>query len=387
MDKALVLSLGRDMTYLVACALHGRLPEREFLEKVDFANLYKMAKFHNMQSMICILLTKCRKVYGEEIVPAEDFERFNKAYQVTMRRLVMFDIEREALCSFIGERGWYLCLKGVVMQNYYPVIGMRQMADNDILVDPEVCADIRDYFVARGYEVESFATGCHDSYLKGMLNFEIHRKLFSSVAKTRRGHDYYGNVREMLIPGEKKGELLFSDDDFYVYFLYHAYKHYATAGCGIRTLADIYLYRKKNTRLNPEYINSQLEALGIAEYEENSRKLAFLLFDREATPEIKLPKELSEMLDYYITSGVFGTTSQLFDNAISDVTGGGELTGRLKLKYLMSRLFPSIEYYREHHPRATKWIIPIPFLWLMRVLRVFTKTKVIAEEVNKLNEK
>ena len=174
MTKETAIKAGKDMIYLASCALHGRIPEQGELAEMNLREVYSMAKFHSLQSIVYICLAKCVKSYGKEIVSDEVFHRFAADYQLTMRRLVTFDIEREAFLDFLGQRGWYLCLKGVVLQRYYPSLGMRQMADNDILVDESLCPEIRDYFTSRGYESESYGTGCHDSYLRGMLNFEIH---------------------------------------------------------------------------------------------------------------------------------------------------------------------------------------------------------------------
>lgn len=386
MEKTEILSVGRDMIYLASCAFHSRIPEKETLLEMNIARVYKMAKFHSMQSIIYICLANCVKKYGEEIVDAQIFKRFAMDYQGTVQKLVKFDVEREALCELIGEHDWYLCLKGVVMQNYYPTLGMRQMADNDILVGPKSYAPIRDYFVKRGYEVHSYGKGCHDTYFKGAMNFEIHRKLFSSAAKTRQGWDYYKTVKDKLIPGKKQGEMLFTDDDFYVYFLYHAYKHYATAGCGVRTLMDIYAYYSKNERLDAEYIAEQLSVLGIAEYESNSRKLAFALFSPNATPKTEIGEEMTEMLLYYLTSGTFGTQTKMVENSLSDASHGDSVTLDVKLKYILGRLFPPYSFYREGYPRLSKLIFPIPFLWLIRLSRIITRRKAIADEVNKVKE-
>jgi hypothetical protein len=385
-EQTEVLSIGRDMLYLVSCALHGRIPEKKYLDKMNFAKVYKMAKFHSMQSIVYICLTKCRKEYGDDLVDAETFAKFSGDYQATMRKLVMFDVEREALCNLISDGGCYLCLKGVDLQHYYHTLGMRQMTDNDILVDEGSYEKIRDYLVSKGYSVESFGKGCHDTYCRGPMTFEIHRKLFSEMAKTRLGSDYYKNVSKMLINGERKGERLFSDDDFYVYFLYHAYKHYVVAGCGVRTLADIYVYCTGNKRLNWEYINKQLDLLAISGYEKHSKRLAFALFDPDVTPDTEIDDDLQEMLLYYVTSGTFGTTSKLIENNVADVAKGNELTNAVKIRYLLGRVFPPMSYYREFYPKLSRWIIPIPFLWVKRLFRGFGKSKTIAEEVNKVKD-
>lgn len=386
MTKENAIKAGKDMIYLASCALHGRIPEQGELAEMNLRQVYSLAKFHSMQSIVYICLAKCLKAYGESAVEPEVIAKFYADYQLTMKRLVMFDIERESFLEFIGQRGWYLCLKGVVLQRYYPTLGMRQMADNDILVDPSLCPEIRDYFSSRGYEIEGYGVGCHDSYMRGMLNFEIHHKLFLEAARTRRGADYYGNVKDMLIPGDRPGEMLFNDDDFYVYFLYHAYKHYAEGGSGVRTLMDIFLYRTKNHRLDEKYIARQLDTLGISDYADGSYELAMRIFSPEARPTDILEPALSEMLEYYVTSGTFGTRQHMVENNVADLAKGEGVTAITKFRYLWRRLFPDISYYNLSGMSLPRKIYTVVKIWFSRLFRGIRNHKTHTNEVKHLND-
>ena len=386
MTKETAIKAGKDVIYLASCALHGRIPEQSELAEMNLREVYSMAKFHSLQSIVYICLAKCVKAYGKEVVSDEVFHRFAADYQITMKRLVMFDIEREKFLEFIGQRGWYLCLKGVVLQRYYPSLGMRQMADNDILVDESLCPEIRDYFTSLGYEAEGYGVGCHDSYIRGALNFEIHRKLFMAAARTRRGADYYGNVKSMLIPGEKPGEMLFGDNDFYVYFLYHAYKHYAEGGCGMRTLLDIYVYRTKNTNLDVKYIKKQLDLLGISAYADGSYELAMKIFSPEARRDDILEPQMAEMLEYYITSGTFGTKQRMVENNVADLAKGGGVTAITKLKFLWRRLFPDMSYYNVAGMKLPRKIYTVVKIWFSRLFRGIRNHKTHTSEVKHLDK-
>ena len=53
-----------------------------------------------------------------------------------IRKVLLFDAERKKLCAWMDrEQIWYLPLKGIILKEYYPSVGMRQMSDNDILFD------------------------------------------------------------------------------------------------------------------------------------------------------------------------------------------------------------------------------------------------------------
>lgn len=45
-----------------------------------------------------------------------------------VRKVLLFDVERKKLCAWMdSEHIWYLPLKGIILKDYYPSIGMRQL--------------------------------------------------------------------------------------------------------------------------------------------------------------------------------------------------------------------------------------------------------------------
>ena len=70
---------------------------------------------------------------------------------------------------------WYLLLKGLISREYYPTPALREMSDNDILVDRKYMKDIYDFMVGRGYSIKGYGTCNHDEYLKNIEEYdEIH---------------------------------------------------------------------------------------------------------------------------------------------------------------------------------------------------------------------
>ena len=69
----------------------------------------------------------------------------------------------------------YLPLKGIILQDVYPKLGMRQMVDNDILIDINKRHLVREYMVENGYTVDGYGKDMHDCYIKSpIFNFEMH---------------------------------------------------------------------------------------------------------------------------------------------------------------------------------------------------------------------
>ena len=60
----------------------------------------------------------------------------------------------------------YLPLKGIIMKDYYPSVGMRQMSDNDILFDADAWERMEKHMISEGYKAEYVGKGNHDFYLK-----------------------------------------------------------------------------------------------------------------------------------------------------------------------------------------------------------------------------
>lgn len=66
------------------------------------------------------------------------------------------DAERVEIIKFLEEKHiWYMPLKGVILKEFYPEYGLRQMCDNDILFDNDYTDEVRKWFFNRGYELQS----------------------------------------------------------------------------------------------------------------------------------------------------------------------------------------------------------------------------------------
>ena len=287
---------------------------------------------------------------------------------------------------------WYLPLKGIILKDYYPEVGMRQMSDNDILYDADFADKVQMYMEQQGYEATSVGKGTHDVYQKPpVYNFELHRILYGS---THPNHwdEYYGNIKKKLIPNESSSYgHHFTDEDFYVYITSHAYKHYAGSGTGLRTLLDTYVYLKAKPELDFNYIEKECEVLGIAEFEKQSRILCNKIFDvaslsgQDTLERMLTPKE-QEMLGIYLSSGVYGTEEQRIKNSIQKIRK--EQKYFPKICYLWKRLFPGAEVYRYYVPAAKKhaWLLPLG--WLKRTVSVIFggKSKRVLGEVKKVRK-
>ncbi len=363
------------MLYLAFSQIKGKKVKKELLADVDLELLYRAGRFHSVTALVSDALTDCEGFWGAE---NENLRRiFREAKEKSVRKNLLMDIERKKLFLYLEEQGiWYMPLKGVVLQGYYPKAGQRQMADNDILFDGAYQKKVHDWFKNRGYEVASYAEGNHDVYKKApVYNFEMHTSLYGEQHNDG-WEEYYKNIKERLV-AETSGELRFTTEDFYIYFLSHAYKHFNGSGTGVKFLLDQQLYLKAHkASMDWQYVEGELKKLGVAAFERESRGLLEAL--EKSVEELesgdiiqrlqeKLTGTQREELSYLLHSGSYGTMQNYVQKKLGSYETGS-LAGK-KLRYYRERLFPGPEIMKYYHEIFGKYKILLPLGWVYRMVK------------------
>ena len=349
-----------DLAYLIACVLNGQTPDTQRVAQMDLTALYQTADSHLLTGITAMAL---------ERAGVKD-AAFTQAKGKAIRKAVLFDAERSAVLAELEKAGiWYLPLKGCVLKDLYPGIGMRQMSDNDILYDASRTDDVKAIMEGLGFVTDSdFGRGIHDHYFKPpVLNFEMHRMLFGS-GNGALLIDYYREVRNRLIPEkDKEYGYRFSDEDFYIYMIAHENKHYSCGGTGLRSLLDTYVYvGQKGESLDWAYIEGEMDKLETADFEAQNRSLALHLFRGE-----KLSESEEKMLDYILSSGTYGTVGNRVKNTVAQY---GEVPFP-RLRYVFGRIFLPMETIKNSFPRFAKYPVLLPFLPFYRIFKGLTKNR------------
>lgn len=371
------------LIYLMACSLQGTKPEGALLANIDLEVLLRLAKAHSVSAMVCMALEQTDEFqHAAETTRLKWLDSKNKA----VRKNMLLDAERHRLEKEFAENGiWYMPLKGSTLKEWYPKFGMREMADNDILFDATRRQQVRDIFVNRGYSIESYNKSNHDAYEKPPIyNFEMHVALFHEDCSTLQKK--YENVVDRLVQDEKLPfRYHFTPEDFYVFVVAHAYKHYSHGGTGIRTLADFYVMnRKLGKTLDWEYVESELRSLGILDYERDSRKLSQKLFGNTKTVlRSELTEEENQMFAYYLGATTYGNLFNQTLHRMQEFQPDGEpLTTKTKGKYVISRMFPNMEWCKCYAPVVYKFPVLLPFYWVWRLIyKGITKRKKVTQEI------
>ena len=361
-----------DMIYLLSCGANNRIPEQDYIKDLDMEHLFRLSRVHSLEALIGTTLKNAGVVLPKE---------WNECILKAIRKIMLFDAERAKLFSFMEQNAiWYLPLKGIVLKDYYPAIGMRQMSDNDILFDADFGDKVQKYMESQGYKSLSVGVGTHDVYEKEpVYNFELHRSLYTTM-DWNNWEAYYRDIKKKLIRNSDTSYgYHFTDEDFYVYIVVHAYKHYVRSGTGLRTLLDFYMYLKeKEQKLDFSYIEKECEHLGIEEFELQSRKLCKKVFQKSDLKSLNefedlLTVEEKEMLLYYLSSGVYGTLERGVRNSMKQFAKSSGK--KSKFAYLLMRIFPGTEAFGRYPIICKhKWLLPIG--WVLRFFEiVFSKSR------------
>lgn len=369
-DNREMLKNEYDMLYLTVCALNDTVPDKGRLDKMDMDGVLKTSRKHSLSGLCAFALEKAGVMN----------DAFLKEKLLSVRKVMRLDAERKRILGIFEEKGiWYMPLKGVFMKEYYPQLGMRVMCDNDILIDSTRIDEITEIMEKDGYERSADAT-THDIgfYKKPEFNYEMHVGLVGKY-HDKKWYEYYRNIKERLIKDEDNCfGYHFTNEDFYIFMTLHEYKHYIIAGTGLRSLADVYVFlRKFKNELDFDYLNNELQKLGIDEFEKASRSLAIKLFSSIELPEFSNKEQ--EMFDYYLSSGTYGNKVNFVKNKKDQLFG--ENAEVSKAEYLWRRLFPPMEHYKKFFPFFYKHTILLPVGWGYRLFRmlIFGRKRFVSE--------
>lgn len=362
-----------DLIYLLTCAVNQTKPDSERVDSMQLELIYRWAQLHSVTALTAYALEKVIELP----------ENFEQAKKKSIRRLALFDIERGRIYAQLNkEKIWHMSLKGIILKEYYPAFGLREMSDNDILCDADRMDDIKRIMETLGFQCTVYEERVDDTYVKAPVSFEMHRNLFDE-RESALFHTYYKDIKSRLLPDEKADyEYSFTPEDFYLYMIAHEYKHYILGGTGLRSLLDIYVYLKQwKDKLDWEYIRSESEKLKISEFEQKTKALSKATFS--GSP---LSNAEKEELIYYISSGTFGSSEHSLTNHIATKLSGDD-SASAKKQYLKDRLFMTPETMKKNYPFFYQHKILIPFLHMYRFVRaIFVRRNDVLHEYKKVKD-
>ncbi|MBO7385320.1 MAG: nucleotidyltransferase family protein, partial [Clostridia bacterium] len=133
----------RTAAYLAACAVNGDTADVSFVSDPDA--VLAAAGRHGMSAIVAMALEKA----------GMRSERTASAIATALRREAVFEAAAEEVKQRLEAEGiWYVLLKGMKLKDLYPGRGMREMADCDILTDPNRMTDVRRIMEGLGFRTD-----------------------------------------------------------------------------------------------------------------------------------------------------------------------------------------------------------------------------------------
>ena len=317
--------------YLMSCALNGTKPSLS--QPLDMEPLWQFAERHSVAPTVA--------------KPLPDHNLIDDPHWLKI---------------------WHAPLKGIVVNPLYPFYGMRDFADNDMVVESGNQELLVEKLATLGYQVENIHDEVHLAFLKEpLLNFQLHHRLFGSAKRLEAITRYYEDVKSRLVPdGRSPYSYRFTDDDFYVYFIAHAYKHFSGAGTGVRLFADVYVYLTR-VPTDEAYVRSEFEKLGILPFAEAVAGVSRKLMACGTIDGAGLTEAEKALLFTAIDAGTYGTSEQLYVSKYNDYLLAGGKNSRAA--YYYHRLFPNVERFKNAYPFLYRHKLLHPVIYIRRPFR------------------
>lgn len=356
------------MIYLLYCALNDAAPDASRLEGIDGGKFAALCKQQQLSALVYMAAEKLdAAVFGEK-----GAEQLRADALQAIRVNVLFEMERMQVFGVLQRENIpYMPLKGCVLKQYYPEAKRREMGDVDVLIDSENAERIRELMISLGYACEDFGETHHDEYFKEpFYTFEMHRSLSHHFGDT--WDNYYEHIREKLLPSGDGGcELRFTDEDFYLYLFIHGYRHYQTAGIGVKFLTDIFCYLRA-VKLDEAYLEQELTKLGVKDEERFFRNLAFKVFSPERSQEALTAQENGAM-EVLLMAGAYGSDESAVKLRLNQMSEDGGAQN--KMQYIGSRLTHLPPVYTYRYPRLYRCVLTRPIVYGIRLWDGVTKKR------------
>jgi hypothetical protein len=343
MNEELTLKLAEYVAHLL---LHincdGEKPEKP--AEFSWETVYAFTKFHFLASGIYSSVEESVKA---EATP-ELVAKWNKRRTSDLAQHIKQSAEFSKItAAFTEEKINFLPLKGFIYKSLWKNPAHRTMSDMDIYFYPDDFPRVDAVLRSLGYE-QTYQGDVDDGYKKKpFVNIEAHKKFF------RGGEPIPFDTWESK-PDNPYWHIM-SHEQFLLFGIEHAKKHYANGGCGMRVVFDFFLYMKRfESEIDRASLEAALKTGGFFDFFQSLSRLADYWFCGGC------PDDATKLVAFYVaTGGAYGSGDNVAVNTIKK---------RGRLRYVLSRLFPPYSIMKKRFPILHKLPILLPFAYILRFL-------------------
>lgn len=336
---------------LMALILKGLQGEKNDIEipKETLRKVYNISRKHDLSHLVATALEN-----------TDNFEKngeigklLKKDYQIAIYRYSSMEYEYTRIIeAFSSAHIPYISLKGMVIKGLYPEAWMRTSCDIDILIkECDIDRAIKVLVDTLGYKKERKVY--HD--ISFISPLKIHLELHFSIKENMHKLDYVlSQVWDYAIKtDETSSEYRLTNEFLFFHNIAHLAYHFASGGCGIRNVLDIWLM-KKSLEIDETVFNKLLCESNLRCFYEEIIHLSESWFEGKSISELQ-----ERMSNYIIQGGAYGTR----ENSV--IIRQNKLGG--KTRFLINRIFPPYKQMRVRYITLNKIPILLPFYWIVRL--------------------
>lgn len=276
-------------------------------------------------------------------------------YFVAIKQSVTQIYEGGQALERLAQAGFQcIMLKGWEMRKLYPDHTMRQMADLDILVRPYQYNRIKSVMEGLNYAAEKESSWKHDSFKKGEVHVEMHKRLTDDSGEIQRWE------REMWNRTVSVRENVFkmSPEDYCVFHFVHMHKDFMNGSLGLRRIVDTWLLQKQGYDMDA--VRCELQRFGLETFFERIIKLSRAVMGDEPFDE-----NSEILLKHAFRYGIYGSAASYKAGRIAAM--GKDLKSG-KRSSAIKAVFLPYKRMKAHFPVLEKWPILLPWCWLKRIV-------------------
>lgn len=365
-----------DNKYLIAllrAAVNDTTPDKPE-KNMDWQALYRLADKHSVTAAAWYAISKLSK---EDLPQEIEQAKFKKSMQIALGIESMQHYEISGVMKAFENNGiQYVPLKGWVLKELYPIPYIRTMCDVDILVNDYDIPKVEPVLSKLGFVKEGNGVN-HDGYIKsGNIATEIHWDLFIQDSPY---HEFFSDIMKRTVSdGKDTTKRHMTKEDFFLHMVAHIAKHFNSAGTGMRSFMDIYLYvARYGGSLDRDCVKQGLDALGLCKFAKVICDAAYVWFsDKENENRDKY----NELADYILYTGTYG-------NKDASIISGIQKNDGNKFKYIMRRFFPKKTSMEWGFPILKKRPYLLPFCYVIRGFKcILFRRDVMRTEFRKVKE-
>lgn len=297
------------------------------------------------------------------------------------RQAVMNEILVRFIRKLEGRCIAYCIVKGPAVAKYYPSPDMRTSSDFDILIRADQVDAVKIAIAEFGGSINEQLSdnNCIHAVFEKVLHLEIHLTLFED--------------ENMLYASDFSADKVFKEENFeridtdgvkfvslkpqlqLLYLICHSALHFVNAGCGIRQLADCWVYACANYDvIDFELLFEKLKEYSLLTFAETvfSIGINYCGADERILPDFA--KKLDDLAEILLEDAVDGGS---FGHSNAERAATTTVTKSENMSFL-NAVFPPKEYLKKRYPNKS-----LLSAWLKRIMDYLKRGENPVKTVNR----